>query len=44
MVVVLDEGTNFRLQVAWKIIVLQQDAVLERLMPALDFPRVRGKQ
>jgi hypothetical protein len=36
IVVVLDESANIRLQVVWKIIVLHQDAVLERLMPTLD--------
>src|SRR4051812_21553982 len=36
VVVVLDKGTDLRLQVAGQIVVLQQDAVLERLMPALD--------
>ena len=36
MVVVLDEGADLRLQMAGQIIVLEQDAVLERLMPALD--------
>ena len=32
----LDKGTNLRLQIARQIVVLQQDAVLERLMPVLD--------
>lgn len=36
MIVVIDEGTDLRLQVARQIIVLEQDAVLEDLMPALD--------
>jgi hypothetical protein len=36
MIVVTDEGANLRLEVARQIIVLQKDAVLERLMPALD--------
>jgi len=36
MIVVLHKGTNLRLQSAGEIVVPQQDAVLERLMPALD--------
>lgn len=36
MVVVIDEGADLRRQVSGQIIVLEQDAVLERLMPALD--------
>ena len=36
MVIVLDESANFCIQIAGKIIVIQQDAVLERLMPAFD--------
>ena len=31
-----DEGLDARLQVAGQVVVLQQDAVLERLVPALD--------
>ena len=37
IVIVLDEGGDLRLQLSWKILVLQADSVLERLMPALDF-------
>ena len=37
VVVGLDEGTQLRLEVAGQIVVFKQDAVLERLMPALDF-------
>jgi hypothetical protein len=36
MIVVLDEGGDLRLQIARQVIFLEQDAVLERLMPALD--------
>ena len=36
MVVVVDEGVDLGFQVARQIIVLKQDPVLERLMPALD--------
>ena len=36
MVVVLDEGPDLGLQVARQEVVLQQDAVLQGLMPALD--------
>jgi hypothetical protein len=36
MVVVLDEFADLGFQVAGQIIVLQQNAVLQRLMPAFD--------
>ncbi len=36
VVVVLDEGLDLRLEIAGQEVVLEQDAVLERLMPALD--------
>ena len=36
MVVVIDKCVDLGLEVAGQIIVLKQDAVLERLMPALD--------
>ena len=36
MVVVIDECVDLGLEVAGQIIVLKQDVVLERLMPALD--------
>ena len=36
LVVVLDEGVDLRFELARKVVVLEQDAVLERLMPALD--------
>src|SRR6516162_11122937 len=37
MVVVVDEGGDLAFEIAGQVIVLEQDAVLERLMPALDF-------
>src|SRR5687767_3301656 len=36
VVVVLDKGTDLRLERARQVVVLKQDAVLERLVPALD--------
>lgn len=36
VVVMLDEGGNPRLQFAGQVGVFEQDAVLERLVPALD--------
>ena len=36
VVVVGDEGGDLGFEIAGQIVVLQQDAVLERLMPALD--------
>ena len=41
--VVGDEGEGFdpSLELAGQIVVLQQDAVLERQMPALDLPLCR---
>ena len=36
MVVVLDEGRDLAFEIAGQVVVLEQDAVLERLMPALD--------
>ena len=36
MVVVLDEGRDLPFEIAGQVVVLEQDAVLERLMPALD--------
>jgi len=37
MVVVLDEGRDLAFEIAGQVVMLEQDAVLERLMPALDF-------
>ena len=37
MVVMRHEGRDLAFEVAGQVIVLKQDAVLERLMPALDF-------
>ncbi len=36
MIVVLDEGLDVSFEVAWQIVILEQDAVLQGLMPALD--------
>jgi hypothetical protein len=37
MVVVRHEGGDLAFEIAGRVVVLKQDAVLERLMPALDF-------
>ena len=36
MVVVLDEGGDLGFEIAGQVVMLEQDAVLERLTPALD--------
>ena len=36
VIVVTDEVSNLRFQVTWQIVVFEQDAVFERLVPALD--------
>jgi hypothetical protein len=36
MVVVLDEGRDLAFEIAGQVVMLEQDAVLERLMSALD--------
>ena len=36
MVVALDEGCDLGLEIAWQEVVLQEDAVLQGLVPALD--------
>lgn len=41
VIVVLHEATDADFQIAGQEVVFQQDAVLERLMPAFD-PRLRG--
>src|SRR3954452_9209486 len=35
MIMVMDEPVDLGFEIAWQIIVFEQDAVLERLMPAL---------
>ena len=35
--VVIDEPVDAGFEISWQIIIFQQDAVLERLMPAFDF-------
>src|SRR5260370_24814056 len=42
VIVVGDEGSDLGVEIARKIVVLQKDAVLERLMPALDFALCHG--
>jgi hypothetical protein len=37
MVVVLDEGGDLAFEIAGQVVVLKQDAILERLIPTLDF-------
>src|SRR3954466_782979 len=36
MIVVLDEGCDLGFEIAWQEVVFEQDAVLHRLVPALD--------
>ena len=36
VIVVADEGRDLPFEFAWQVVVVEQDAVLERLMPALD--------
>ena len=38
MVIVTDEVSNLLFEIAGQIVVLEQDAVLQGLMPALDLP------
>src|SRR5271154_4606872 len=38
MVVVRHEGGDLAFEIAGQVVVLKQDAILERLMPALDLP------
>ena len=42
VVVVIDEGADLVFEIAGWIIIFKQDAVLQRLMPALDLPWVCG--
>jgi len=46
VIVVLDEGGDLRLELAGQMVVFQRDAVLQRLMPPLNFAlglRVAGR-
>src|SRR5215213_6808411 len=46
MIVVLDEGRDLAFEIAGQVVVFQQDAVLQRLMPAFDLalcPRMVGR-
>ena len=36
VIVVLDEGSDLGLEIAGQVVVLEQDAVLQGLVPALD--------
>ena len=36
MIVMLDEGGDLPFEIAWQVVMFEQDAVLERLMPAFD--------
>ena len=36
VIVVIDEAIDMRFEVAGQVVVVEQEAVLERLMPALD--------
>ena len=44
MVVVSDEGCDVRFEITWQEVVLQQDAVLECLMPSSPLAGRRCKQ
>ena len=37
VVIVIDEGLDLTFEIAWQVIVFQQDTVLHSLMPAFDF-------
>ena len=36
MIIIGDEGLDLGFEIAWQVVVLERDSVLERLMPALD--------
>src|SRR6266850_2939496 len=42
VIVAGDEGSDLGVEIAGQIVVLQKDAVLERLMPALDLALCHG--
>ena len=42
VIVVADEVIDLEFEIAWQIVVFQQDAVLERPMPALNFALGHG--
>ena len=44
VVVVIDEGIDLSLEIARQIVVLEQDAVLQRLVPALDLALSLGME
>lgn len=42
MIVVIDEGVDLPLEIAWQEVVFEQDAVLKRLVLALDLALCLG--
>ena len=42
VIVVGDEGSDLGFEVTWQVVVFEQDAVLQRLMPALDLALGHG--
>lgn len=44
VVVVIDEGVDLSLEVAGQIVILEEDAVLQRLVPALDLALCLGME
>ena len=42
VIVMIDEGVDLQPEITGQVVVLQQDAVLQGLMPALDLPWVCG--
>ena len=42
LVIVLDEGVDLPFEIAGQIVVVEQNAVLQRLVPALDLSLVWG--
>ena len=44
VIVVIDEAFDLRFEIAGQVVVLEQDPVLQRLMPTLDFALGLRKQ
>jgi hypothetical protein len=42
MIVMIDKGFNLSFEVTWQEVVLEQNAVLQGLMPTFDLPWVWG--
>ena len=38
VIVVFDEGPYLSFEIAWQVVIVEQNAVLQSLMPALDLP------